>query len=498
MYGAAKTHRTRTIACHCARTKIVATLGPASSSPERIAELINAGMNVARLNFSHGSADEHRQRARLVREIAAENGQHVALLGDLQGPKIRIGRFADGPISLEVGDHFRLSTSHGLEDGNHDIVGLDYPDLVKDCRAGDELLLDDGRVVLQVESVGRDEVRCRVHHRRPAVQQQGHQPPRWRLSALLLLTDKDRADINLAAELQMEYVAVSFPRDAADMELARKLLRDAESDAWLVAKIERAEAVADDEALDGLIQASDAVMVARGDLGVEIGDAELVGIQKHIISRARKQNKVVITATQMMESMITSPMPTRAEVSDVANAALDYTDAVMLSAESAAGDYPVEAVRAMSRVCIGAEKQPVSKKSGHRLYQTFERCDETVALAAMYAGNHFPGVTAIITLTESGYTPLIMSRIRSHLPIFALSPNAQTLGRVSLMRGVQAIPFNPAELPSSEINQQAVNRLLAAGHVQPGDWVILTKGDVYNSRGGTNSMKLLHVGEELV
>ena len=192
------------------------------------------------------------------------------------------------------------------------------------------------------------------------------------------------------------------------------------------------------------------------------------------------------------------PMPTRAEVSDVANAALDYTDAVMLSAESAAGDYPVEAVRAMSRVCIGAEKQPVSKKSGHRLYQTFERCDETVALAAMYAGNHFPGVTAIITLTESGYTPLIMSRIRSHLPIFALSPNAQTLGRVSLMRGVQAIPFNPAELPSSEINQQAVNRLLAAGHVQPGDWVILTKGDVYNSRGGTNSMKLLHVGEELV
>ncbi|MGI3131175.1 pyruvate kinase [Halopseudomonas pachastrellae] len=479
------------------RTKIVATLGPASSSPERIAELINAGMNVARLNFSHGSADEHRQRARLVREIAAENGQHVALLGDLQGPKIRIGRFADGPISLDVGDHFRLSTAHGLEDGNQDVVGLDYPDLVKDCRAGDELLLDDGRVVLQVESVGRDEVRCRVTTGGPLSNNKGINRRGGGLSAAAL-TDKDRADINLAAELQMEYVAVSFPRDAADMELARKLLRDAESDAWLVAKIERAEAVADDEALDGLIQASDAVMVARGDLGVEIGDAELVGIQKHIISRARKQNKVVITATQMMESMITSPMPTRAEVSDVANAALDYTDAVMLSAESAAGDYPVEAVRAMSRVCLGAEKQPVSKKSGHRLYQTFERCDETVALAAMYAGNHFPGVTAIITLTESGYTPLIMSRIRSHLPIFALSPNAQTLGRVTLMRGVQAIPFNPAELPSSEINQQAVNRLLAAGHVQPGDWVILTKGDVYNSRGGTNSMKLLHVGEELV
>ncbi|MEH6566177.1 MAG: pyruvate kinase [Halopseudomonas sp.] len=479
------------------RTKIVATLGPASSSPEKIAELIAAGMNVARLNFSHGSADEHRRRARLVREIAEENGQHVALLGDLQGPKIRIGRFTEGRIELEVGDNFRLSTVHDLEHGNSDIVGLDYPDLVADCRAGDELLLDDGRVVLAVESVGRDEVRCRVTVGGPLSNNKGINRRGGGLSAAAL-TDKDRNDINLAAELQMEYVAVSFPRDAADMNLARKLLRDAESEAWLIAKIERAEAVADDEALDGLIQASDGVMVARGDLGVEIGDAELVGIQKHIISRARKQNKVVITATQMMESMISSPMPTRAEVSDVANAALDYTDAVMLSAETAAGDYPVEAVRAMDRVCRGAEKHPTSQKSGHRLYQNFERCDETVALAAMYAGNHFPGVTAIISLTESGFTPLIMSRIRSHLPIFALSPNTQTLGRVALYRGVQAIPFNPADMPSSDINQQAVNKLLEGGYVQPGDWVILTKGDVYNSRGGTNSMKLLHVGESLV
>ncbi len=479
------------------RTKIVATLGPASTSPECIAALIDAGMDVARMNFSHGTPDEHRERARLVRQLAADRGRHVALLGDLQGPKIRIARFSEGRTHLEVGDHFRLSTSHPLDEGNHDVEGIDYPQLVEDCRAGDELLLDDGRIVLRVESVGRDEVRCTVTAGGTLSNHKGINRRGGGLSAAAL-TDKDRADIVLAAELNMEYVAVSFPRDASDMHLARKLLADSESQAWLIAKIERAEAVADQAALDGLIEASDGVMVARGDLGVEIGDAELVGIQKLIISRARAQNKVVITATQMMESMISSPLPTRAEVSDVANAALDYTDAVMLSAESAAGKYPIEAVQAMARVCIGAEKHPTSQRSGHRLHEKFERCDETVALAAMYAANHFPGVTAVITLTETGHTPLIMSRIRSPLPIFAMSPNAQTLGKVALMRGVQSIFFNPAELNSGDVNHEAVNRLLQLGHVKPGDWVILTKGDVYNSRGGTNSMKLLHVGERLI
>ena len=479
------------------RTKIVATLGPASSTAECIAALIDAGMDVARLNFSHGTADEHRERARLVRELAAERGRHVALLGDLQGPKIRIARFSEGQTQLDVGDHFRLSTSHPLDEGNHDVVGIDYPQLVEDCRAGDELLLDDGRIVLRVDSVGRDEVRCTVTAGGTLSNHKGINRRGGGLSAAAL-TDKDRADIVLAAELDMEYVAVSFPRDAADMHLARKLLDDSESQAWLIAKIERAEAVADQAALDGLIEASDGVMVARGDLGVEIGDAELVGIQKLIISRARAQNKVVITATQMMESMISSPLPTRAEVSDVANAALDYTDAVMLSAESAAGKFPIEAVKAMARVCVGAEKHPTSQLSGHRLHEKFERCDETIALAAMYAGNHFPGVTAVITLTETGHTPLIMSRIRSPLPIFALSPNLQTLGKVAMMRGVKSIFFNPAELNSRDVNHQAVERLLQLGHVKAGDWVILTKGDVYNSRGGTNSMKLLHVGEQLV
>ena len=479
------------------RTKIVATLGPASSTPERIEALIKAGMNVARLNFSHGTHDEHRARAQLVRDIAAQQGTHVALLGDLQGPKIRIARFKDGKIHLNVGDKFRLSTSHPLDEGNQDVVGIDYPQLVSDCRAGDELLLDDGRIVLLVDSITADEAQCTVTAGGALSNHKGINRRGGGLSAAAL-TDKDRADIVLAAELQMEYVAVSFPRDAKDMDQARALLTDAGSHAWLVAKIERAEAVADEAALDGLIDASDSVMVARGDLGVEIGDAELVGIQKIIIARARRKNKTVITATQMMESMISSPLPTRAEVSDVANAALDYTDAVMLSGETAAGDFPVETVAAMDRICRGAEKNPTNQLSGHRLHMEFDRCDETIALAAMYAANHFPAVTAVITLTDSGYTPLIMSRIRSHLPIYALSPHAQTLGRVALMRGVQSIAFNPAEVPATEVNQHAVNKLLELGHVKPGDWVVLTKGDVYNSRGGTNSMKLLHVGEQLV
>ncbi|MDX9687332.1 pyruvate kinase [Halopseudomonas formosensis] len=479
------------------RTKIVATLGPASSSAERIEALIRAGMNVARLNFSHGTHDEHRERARLVREIAANLGVHVALLGDLQGPKIRIARFKEGKIHLEVGDRFRLSTTHPLDEGTQEVVGIDYPALVTDCRPGDELLLDDGRIVLVIDAIARGEAICTVTAGGYLSNHKGINRRGGGLSASAL-TDKDRADIVLAAELEMEYVAVSFPRDARDMDLARKLLRDAESQAWLVAKIERAEAVADEAALDGLIDASDAVMVARGDLGVEIGDAELVGIQKTIIAHARRKNKTVITATQMMESMINSPLPTRAEVSDVANAALDNTDAVMLSGETAAGDFPVEAVAAMHRVCLGAEKHPTSQRSGHRLHMSFERCDETIALSAMYAANHFPGVTAVISLTESGYTPLIMSRIRSHLPIFALSPNRQTLGRVSLMRGVHSIEFNPAHLPSSDVNQRAIEALLQRGHVKPGDWVIITKGDVYNSRGGTNSMKLLQVSEQIV
>ncbi|WP_137819882.1 pyruvate kinase [Pseudomonas sp. 2FG] len=479
------------------RTKIVATLGPSSNSPEVLEQLILAGLDVARLNFSHGSPDEHKARARLVREIAAKHGRFVALLGDLQGPKIRIAKFADKRIELKEGDSFRFSVTHPRDAGTQDVVGIDYPDLIKDCKTGDELLLDDGRVVMRVESTTADELHCKVLIGGPLSDHKGINRRGGGLTAPAL-TAKDKADIKLAAEMELDYLAVSFPRDAADMQLARRLRDEAGGTAWLVAKIERAEAVADDETLDGLIRASDAVMVARGDLGVEIGDAELVGIQKKIILHARRLNKAVITATQMMESMISSPMPTRAEVSDVANAALDFTDAVMLSAESAAGLYPVEAVTAMARICVGAEKHPTNKRSSHRLGQTFERCDESVALAAMYTANHFPGVKAIISLTESGYSPLIMSRIRSEIPIFAFSPHRATQARVALFRGVYTVPFDPAALPADKVSQAAVDELLKRGVVQKGDWVILTKGDSYHTTGGTNTMKILHVGDPLV
>ncbi|KOF52141.1 pyruvate kinase [Achromobacter sp. DMS1] len=474
------------------RTKIVATLGPATSTPERLEALIRAGLDVARLNFSHGSADDHRERARLVRELAARQGRFVALMGDLQGPKIRIARFAGKQVMLKAGQPFTLSRVHPAEEGNERIVGIDYPELVQDCRVGDELLLDDGRVVLMVDKVEGDEVHTVVTVGGPLSNNKGINRRGGGLSAPSL-TDKDRADIKLAAELELDYVAVSFPRHGSDIEEARALVRAAGSEAWIIAKIERAEAVADDEALDALIRASDGVMVARGDLGVEVGDAELVGIQKRIIQHARTLNKVVITATQMMESMISSPMPTRAEVSDVANAVLDYTDAVMLSAESASGQYPVEALQAMARICLGAEKHPTTTHSHHRLGETFTRCDETIALAAMYAANHFPGVKAIISLTESGHTPLIMSRIRSGVPIYCYSPHAVTQNRVALFRGVYTVPFAPLDYDPAELSNAAIDELRKRGLVQSGDWVILTKGDFYRDSGGTNGMKILLV-----
>ncbi|HUH39882.1 MAG TPA: pyruvate kinase [Castellaniella sp.] len=474
------------------RTKIVATLGPASSSAKRIQDLIQAGMDVARLNFSHGSGQDHRERVRLVREISSQMGRHVAIMGDLQGPKIRIARFAESTVTLRVGDPFTLSIHHPQDAGTARIVGIDYPALVQDCAPGDELLLDDGRVILRVDQIQDDSVHTTVTVGGLLSNNKGINRRGGGISAPSL-TDKDHEDIHLAAELELDYIAVSFPRSGADIDEARRLVQAAGSHAWIIAKIERAEAVADDEALDGLIRASDGVMVARGDLGVEIGDARLVGIQKRIILHARTLNKVVITATQMMESMISSPMPTRAEVSDVANAVLDYTDAVMLSAESASGQYPVEAVQAMARVCLGAEQEPTSTRSQHRLGETFSRCDETIALATMYAANHFPGIKAIISLTESGHTPLIMSRIRSGVPIYCYTRHVATQRRAALFRGVYPESFDAAVLPPADVSDAAIEILRARGVLQSGDWVILTKGDFYSDSGGTNGLKILRV-----
>ncbi|MFK3818328.1 pyruvate kinase [Pseudomonas sp. NPDC089407] len=476
------------------RTKIVATLGPATESAEAIEGLIRAGVDVVRLNFSHGSAQEHIARADLVREIARRYGRFVAILADLQGPKIRIARFAEGKVQLHKGQRFVLDAALDKHSGTADTVGIDYEALISDSRPGDVLLLDDGRIEMQVLQVQATQLVCEVLVGGPLSNNKGINRKGGGLSASAL-TDKDREDIRTAAGMKVDYLAVSFPRDAADMLLARQLLQEAGGEAGLIAKIERAETVADHAVLDGIIEASEGVMVARGDLGVEIGDAELVAVQKLIIDRARSLNRVVITATQMMESMITQSMPTRAEVFDVANAVLDGTDAVMLSAETAAGAYPVETVEAMVRVINGAERHPQTQRSKHRMDEVFQRIDETIALSAMYAANHLSGVKAIISLTESGDTPRLMSRIRSHLPIYACSSNTRTQHRVALFRGVQALPFSPEHMSLEELSQRVVQALLERNVVTRGDHVLITRGDHAHDQGGTNTLRIVQVGD---
>lgn len=478
------------------RTKIVATLGPATDAPESLAAVIKAGVDVTRLNFSHGSADEHMGRAKRVRQEAAAQGRFVALLADLQGPKLRIARFTDNKVTLTAGQTFVLDASMDKSAGDQERVGIDYEQLIQDVEPGDILVLDDGRIEMEVQSVDDHSISSRVLIGGPLSNNKGLNKRGGGLSADAL-TEKDKKDIVTAAELGADYVAVSFVRTAEDMNIARQLLKEAGSDAGLVAKIERAELAYNEAALDAVIEASDAVMVARGDLAVEIGDAELVAVQKHIIRRARQLDTAVITATQMMESMITNPMPTRAEVSDVANAVMDYTDAVMLSAETAVGDYPAEAVEAMVRICLGAEKHPSMHQSQHRIHETMERIDEAVALSAMYAANHLTGVTAIICLTETGATPRLMSRIKSSLPIFAFSRHHSTQHRVALFRGVQTVPFDSATVPNEQTNALAVSELVSQGVVKEGDLVVVTKGDYVNAQGGTNTMKIVRVGPDI-
>ncbi len=473
------------------RTKIVATLGPATDDPKVLDKLIEAGVDVVRLNFSHGTAQDHITRAENVRNRARAFGRQVGVLADLQGPKIRIDRFKDGAVELEEGATFVLDANWPADAGTKERVGLTYKDLPKDVKRADLLLLDDGRIELWVDEVKGDEIYCKVKVGGKLSNNKGINRQGGGLSAPAL-TDKDKEDIKTAAELEADYLAVSFPRCADDMHEARRLLREAGGQGGLMAKIERSEAL---EVIDKIIEASDAVMVARGDLGVEIGDAALPPVQKSIIKKARGLNRVVITATQMMESMIENQIPTRAEVFDVANSVFDGTDAVMLSAETAAGKYPAKAVEAMDRICRVAEKQQVTKRSDHRINTRFERVDEAIAMATMYAANHLE-VKAIAALTESGSTPLWMSRISSGIPIFALTAHVSTRRKVTLYRGVYPISFDTKTRDHATINREAVDELKRRGVVRDGDLVIITKGDLMGVMGGTNAMKILRVGEE--
>jgi len=474
------------------RTKILTTLGPATDTPEILEKLIKAGANVVRLNFSHGVAQDHINRAEMVRSVAKKLNTYVGILGDLQGPKIRVARFKDTKIQLNNGDIFTLDAELAKDVGDQNQVGLDYKELPNDVVTGDVLLLDDGRVQLKVTAIEGSRVITEVLIGGPLSNNKGINKQGGGLTADAL-TDKDKEDILTAAKIGVEYLAVSFPRNGDEMRYARNLAEKAGLKTKLVAKIERAEVVATDEALDDVIIASDAVMVARGDLGVEIGDAELVAVQKNIIRRTRMMNRVVITATQMMESMIENPMPTRAEVMDVANAVLDGTDAVMLSAETAAGAYPVETVAAMANVCLGAESHPSIVKSSHRMQQEFTTVEETIALSTMYAANHLKGVKAIVSLSESGATPQLMSRISSHMPIYCLSRHARTLGSAALYRGVYSVYFDSTLVPQESLALSALAELKLQGHVNTGDQVIFTYGDTMETVGGTNTCKVLTV-----
>ena len=474
------------------RTKIVCTLGPATDNPEILEKVLLAGANVVRLNFSHGQAVDHENRASMVREIADRHNLNVAILADLQGPKIRIGRFENGPIELNIDDSFILDAEWDEEKGNQERVGLGYKTLPQEVSIGDTLLLDDGRVQLEVIDIKGDAVHCKTLVAGPLSNNKGINLKGGGLSAPAL-TEKDIADITTAAKIDVDYIAVSFPRDEKDIHAARQYLKDAGGEASIVAKIERAETVNDDAILKNIILASDAVMVARGDLGVEIGDAELIGVQKKIIHEARHNKRIVITATQMMESMINNPIPTRAEVFDVANAVLDGTDAVMLSAETAAGQFPEAVIHAMSRACLGAEKHPIAQKSKHRIDREFGFIDEAIAMATMYAANHLQGVKAIVSLTESGSTPLWLSRIRSGLPIYALTRHKKTQRKVALYRGVEAMQFDVFDTPNDEVPRAAVNALKERGVVEEGDTVIVTMGDMMGVHGGTNSLKIMSV-----
>jgi len=472
------------------RTKIVATLGPATDDVGVLTDMVRAGLDVARLNASHGTVEDRRRRLALVREAANRANKCVGVLLDLAGPKIRIEGFRAGKVLLEEGRPFVLDTALDPKAGTVEGVGVAYKDLPKDVRAGDALLLADGQIVLDVERV--EDTRIHTHVRiggelsdRKGLNRQG-----GGISAPAL-SDKDKEDIRFAAEENIDYIAVSFARDAADIEQARTLARRAGRDARIVAKVERHEAIAN---LPSLVEASDVVMVARGDLGVEMGYAELAGLQKTIIRQSRLKNRVVITATQMMESMIQNPIPTRAEVSDVANAVMDGTDAVMLSAESATGRYPVRAVEAMARVIEGAEKYELSLGfQQHRTEGLFSDSEEAIAMAVMYAANHMK-VRAIVALTESGSTPLWMSRIRSDIPIYAFTRHESTRRRVTLFRGVYPVIFDVTDAKSTgQLYDTLFTRLLELKLVERKDLVILTKGEQSGVQGGTNSLQILEV-----
>jgi len=472
------------------RTKIIATLGPSTDADTVLEAVIRAGADVLRINFSHGSKAQQAARVVQVKRVARAFGREVAVLADLRGPKIRIGAFGQGEVALREGDPFTLDASPGAEAGDRSGVGVSYSGLAADVSPGDLLLLDDGMLSMRVIEVEDDKIRCRVENGGVLGDRKGINLKGGGLS-VPGVTDDDLGDIGRAAEMGVDYLAVSFPRNAQDMNTARRQLREAGSKAHLVAKIERAEAI---ENLDEIIAASDAVLIARGDLGVEIGDADLPGLQKLITRKSLRRHRTVITATQMMQSMVENPVPTRAEVLDVANAVLDGTDAVMLSAETAVGRHPAEAVGAMHRVCVGAERYGDHDPDIGQLQTRFRKIDQAIAMAAMFMAMHV-SVRAIVALTESGSTAQWLSRVRSAVPIYALSPNGPSRRRMALYRGVYPVAQAFTGTGPEQVLTAGIGLLREQGRISAGDRIILTMGERTGNEGGTNSLRLVQVAE---
>ena len=476
---------------HHRRTRIVATLGPATDPPEILEALLRAGVDVVRLNFSHGDPSAQVARGEAVRAMALKIGREIGILADLPGPKIRVETFAEGKVALKAGNRFDLVASLDAPPGDATQVGVSYLELPGDVVAGDVLLLDDGVVQLQVTAVEGERIvttvlnDCFLSNRKGLNKQGGG-------LSLGAITEKDRELIAIAAGMNVDFIAVSFCRNADDMNEARRVAKAHGSSAALVAKIERAEAI---ENLTEIVDASDVVMVARGDLGVEIGDAELPGLQKKIIREAVAREKVVITATQTLQSMVDSPIPTRAEVLDVANAVIDGTDAVMLSQESAAGSWPVKAVEAMARICVGAEKQFIADVDFEAARRGLERADQAIAMATMFLSEHI-GVRGVVAMTESGGTARFLSRFRSSVPIFAFSRHGPARRKMALMRDVFPMDYDSRGQTPREAARGSIRLLVDAGLLQPGDRVVFTSGEHMETRGATNTLRLLEIGED--
>jgi pyruvate kinase len=462
------------------KARIICTVGPASSTLEVLTAMVEAGMDVARLNFSHGSHEDHRARVDLLRKASKRAGRPLALLQDVQGPKIRLGRFVGGVVEVKSGQQVTLTTRKVL--GGGDVLPTPVTTLTRDVKKGDPVLLDDGRVRLEVRSVKGPDIRCRVVIGGLLKDNKGINLPGAAMS-VPTLTEKDLVDLALGQELGVDYVALSFVRSAKDLHLARKYV--AQRKTPLIAKIEKPQAV---DALESIVAAADGIMVARGDLGVELPLEQLPGIQKAAIALTNARGGLVIVATEMLESMISSPRPTRAEVSDVANAIYDGADAVMLSGETAAGKYPVEAVRTMARVVTEAEKRAAFRSLA------FERTDDIstgVAIAAVNAADRLQSA-AIVAYTESGTTARLISELRPKAPLLALTPHPEIIRRMSLYWGVRA-HLAPRLARTDQMVEHVKRLVVREGLAKPGQTVVMVAGTPLGQAGSTNLMTIHRV-----